>query len=209
MSAEEWRRCSETNPMFAAMEPPTEAQLAAFNLACCRRIRHLISDDITRQALDALEVAGDHSTIPADLALAANQVEASSASFNPASPLRDPSRNSNAVKAVGHAVSRSLPPGSLHYWKDATDNARLVALYCQWAVGRAADPDREADDADPYCNDDDAEPGLMWLRQRAEQVEASAQCDFIRTLFTLRVEPVSNQDTEHGTATGGGSEAAS
>src|SRR6185503_16837369 len=41
MSEEEWLRCVETNPMFAAMEPPTEGQLAAFNLACCRRIRHL------------------------------------------------------------------------------------------------------------------------------------------------------------------------
>ena len=78
MSEDEWRRCNETNPMFAAMELPTEAQLAAFNLTCCRRIRLLITDDITCQALDALEGAADHATIPAELALAANQVNASS-----------------------------------------------------------------------------------------------------------------------------------
>ena len=97
--------------MFAAMELPAEVQLAAFNLACCRRIRHLITDDITLQALEALEEAADHATIAADLALAANQVGASSVYFNPASPLYDPSRNSSATRAVGHAVCRSLPPG--------------------------------------------------------------------------------------------------
>lgn len=203
MSEEEWLQCSETNPMFAAMEPPSEELLAAFNLACCRHIRHLITDEITVQALDALESAGDHATIPAELALAANQVEATSAYFNPSPPLHDPSRNSNAAKAVGHAVCRSLPPGSFHYWKDAVDNARLVALYCQWAVGRAADPDRDAD-AEDYHGTNDAEPGLLWLRQRATQAEASAQCDLIRTLFTRRVEPVSSQDAEPGAATDGG-----
>jgi hypothetical protein len=122
--------------MFAAMEPPTEAQLGAFNLACCRRIRHLITDDITIRALDALETTADHAMIQPELALAANQVE-SSAYFDPTSPLFDPKRNSNAAKAVGHAVCRSLPPGSFHYATDAVDNSRLVALYCQWAVGWA------------------------------------------------------------------------
>lgn len=183
MSEDEWRRCTETNPMFAAMEPPIEKQLAAFNLACCLRIRHLITDDITREALDALEGAADHATIPAAVALAANQVGASSEYFNTASPLCDPSRNYNAAKAVGHAVCRSLPPGSFHYWTDAADNARLVGLYCQWAVGRAADPDCGADPDDTY---DDAESGSLWLRQYAQQAEASAQCDLIRTLFTQR-----------------------
>jgi hypothetical protein len=200
MSEEEWLRCSETNPMFAAMEPPSEKQLAAFNLACCRRIRYLITDDIIRQALDALESGADHTTIPAELALAANQVEASSAYFNPASPLFDPSRNSNAAKAVGHAVCRSLPPGSFHYWNDAVDNARLVALYCQWAMGRAADPDRDADAEEYYGTNEEAEPGLKWLKQRAEQAEASAQCDLIRTLFTRQIEPVSRHDAEQGAA---------
>lgn len=196
MSEEEWRRSSETNPMFAAMEPPTEARLAAFNLACCRRIRHLITDDITRQALDALEGAADQATIPAALALAANQVEASSEYFNPASPLYDPSRNSNAAKAVGHAVCRSLPPGSFYFATDATNNSRLVALYCQWAVGWAADPDSDADAADPYGTNDDAEPGRMWVRERAQQAEASAQCDLIRGLFDRCAEPGHSQDAE-------------
>jgi hypothetical protein len=196
MLEEEWLRCSETNRMFAAIEPPTEAQLAAFNLACCRRIRRLITDDVTVQALDALERAVDRATIPAELALAANQVEASSAYVNPASPLFDPSRNANAAKAVGHAVCRSLPLGSFHYCEDATDNARLVALYCQWAAGRAADPDGDADAEDYYGTSDEAEPGLMWVRQRAEQAEASAQCDLMRTLFTRRVEPMPGQDAE-------------
>jgi hypothetical protein len=188
MSEEEWLRCSDTNPMFTAMESSSNEQLAVFNLACCRRIRHLITDDITRQALDALESAADHATVPAELAEAANQVGATSAYFNPASPLFDPSRNTNAAKAVGHAVCGSLLPGSLHYRADALNNARLVALYCQWAVGRAADPDPDADAEDYYGANHDAEPGLMWLRQRAEHAEAAAQCDLIRSLFTRRVE---------------------
>lgn len=200
MSEEDWDRCGETNPMFAAMESPSEERLGAFNHACCRRIRHLITDAITAQALDALDGAADHATIPADLALAANQVEASSAYFDPASPLFDPSRNSNAAKAVGHAVCRSLPPGSFHYWKDAVDNARLVAVYCQWAAGRAADPDPDADAEDYFGTNDEAEPGLMWVREHAEQAEASAQCDLIRSLFARRVEPVSSQVAVPGAA---------
>ena len=193
MSEEEWLRCAETNPMFAAMEPPAEEQLAAFNLECCRRIRHLITDDVSLRALDALESSPENTTVPVALALAAQEV---TLWWSPSSPLHDPSRNGNAAQAIGHAVCRSTPPGSFHYWKDAWDNARLVALYCQWAVSRAADPDRDADDADPYGADDNAEPGLMWLRQRAQQAEASAQCDLIRTLFTRRVEPLSSQDAE-------------
>jgi hypothetical protein len=197
MSEEEWLRCSETNPMFAAMEPPSEEQLAAFNLACCRRIRHLITDDITLQALDALENAADHATIPAELAEAANLVDATSDYFNPASPLFNPLRNSSAAKAVGHAVCRSLSPESFHYWTDALDNARLIALKCQWAIGWAADPDVDAD-AEDYDGTKDTEPGLSWLREIARQTEAAAQCDLIRTLFTRRAELVFSENAEPG-----------
>jgi hypothetical protein len=186
MAEDEWLRSVDTNAMFAAMEPPTEAQLAAFNLECCRRIRPLITDDVTRRALEALAGAADHVRIPADLARAA--IGATSAYHAPASPLFDPARNLNAAKAVGHAVCRSLPPGSFDYWTDAVDNARLVALYCQWAVGHAADPDTQANAEEPCEANDDAEPGLLWLRQRAERAEAAAQCDLIRSLFTRRVE---------------------
>ena len=191
MSEEEWLRCSETNPMFAAIEQPSEAMLTAFNLACCRRVRGLITDNVLHQALDALEYVAGQCTVPADLALVANQVDTSS---------RDPSCNPNVSMAVGHAVCRFLPPGSFHYWTDAVDNARLVALYCQWAVGRAADPDPDADAADPYGTNDDAEPGLMWVRERAQQAEASAQCDLIRGLFSRCAEPGHSQDAEPGAA---------
>ncbi len=83
---------------------------------------------------------------------------------------------------LGNAVCRSLPPGSFHYWPDSLDNARLVAFYCQCAVGRAADVDPDADAADYYGTKDELEPGLKWLRERARQSEASAQCDLIRAL---------------------------
>lgn len=177
MSEEEWLRCSETNAMFAVIEQPSESQLAAFNLACCRRVRGLISDDVLHQALDALECAEEPNTVPVELALAANQVGASS---------RDPSCNPNVVRAVGHAVCRSLPPGSFHHWKDGVDNARLVALYCMWAVGRSAVPPSGEE-----CSDEEPEQsvsGAMWLRKRAEQAEASAQCNLIRSLFSRKVE---------------------
>jgi hypothetical protein len=166
--------------MFAAMESPSEEQLAAFNLACCRRIRHLITDDITLEALDALETADDHVTVSRELALAANQVCSTSAYFDPSSPLFNPSRNKSAAKAVGHAVCRSLFRDSLQFWRDALDNARLVALNRQWAVGWAVDSDHDADSTD------ETEPGISWLRQRAEQAEASAQCELIRSLFVRR-----------------------
>jgi hypothetical protein len=179
MSEEEWLQCRQTNAMFAAMEPPSETQLAAFNLACCRRIRHLITDEIALQALDALELAADNGTIAADLALAANKVGMSSA--------HDPSLNSNAAKAIGHAVCRFLPPGSFHYWKDGLDNARLVALYCQWAIGWDADRERDADAEDYLDTTEEAEPGSTWIRQHAEDAEASAQCGLIRSIFALRV----------------------
>jgi hypothetical protein len=184
MSEEEWLQCSETNPMFAAMEPPSEAQLAAFNLGCCRRIRHLITDDVSLRALDALESSPEHTTVPAELALAAQEV--TSGWFSPSSPLYDPSRNWNAAKAIGHAVCRSLAPGSFHYWKDGIDNARLVALYCQWAVGRAADPSTD----DEGCEEeaDEAGVGIGWIRAQAEQAEASAQCGMIRGIFTRSVQ---------------------
>jgi len=188
MSDEEWLSCSETNSMFAAISPPSEQQLAAFNLACCRRIRRLITDDVMFKALDALEMASDNATVPPEIAIAALEVDATSAYFNPTSPLFDPSRNSNAARAVGHAVCRSLPPGSFHYWKDSLDNARIVALYCQNAVGEVADVDPEADAEDYYGTKDEAEPGLKWIRGCARQSEAYAQCDLIRSLFTRRVE---------------------
>jgi hypothetical protein len=188
MSEEEWLRCSETNPMFAATEPPAEVQLATFNLACCRRIRHLITDDVVLRALEALEISPGHTTVPAELALEA--LEVTSGGLSPTSPLYNPARNWSAVKAVGHAVCRSLPPGSLQYWSDARENARMVALYCQWAVGWAADPDSDADAEDPYGDLDNADPGLMYLRRTAQQAEASAQCDLIRRLFKRAAEPV-------------------
>ncbi len=193
MSEEEWLQCSKTNPMLAAMEPPSEERLAEFNLACCRRIRHFLTDDITLQALEALELAGDQATAPAELAQAVNELAWTY--IAPSSPLYDPSRNTAAAQAVGLAVCRSLPPGSFHYWSDAVDCSRLVAVYCQSAVGWAADPDRDADAEDYEGADDGAEPGLTWIRQRAEQAEASIHCDLIRSLFTRRIEPGSSCDT--------------
>lgn len=200
MSADEWLRCGATNPMFVTMEPPSDAQLAAFNLACCRRIRHLITDDITLHALEALENAADQATIPAELAIASNEVPFRF--YPPTSPMYNLSRSFDAAKAVGHAVCRSTPPGSFHYWKDAMDNARLVALYCQWAVGRAADTGTDDEGCDEEA--DAADVGIGWIRKRAEQTEAAAQCDLIRTLFTRRIEPVSSQDAEPSDAADGG-----
>ena len=176
MTEDEWIRSSDTNAMFAALGGRSDAQLAAFNIACCRRIASLISDDATRRALDALENAPDHATIPAELAQAA--LLESSDLFNPASRQFDPSRNFNAAKAVAHAAWRSLAPGSSQVQADALENARLVALYCQWAVGEAADPDADDDDTD-----EETEPGSSWIRERAQKAEASAQCDLIRKLF--------------------------
>lgn len=179
MSEQEWLQCSDTNLMFATIALPSEAELAAFNLAICNRIRNLISDEISLKALDALERSSDHITVPAELALAAQEI---SGYFSPASPFFNPSRNWNAARAIAHAVCRSLTPGSFHYWADGVDNARLVALYCQWAAGSVADPG--ADEPQFDANSDEADLGSGWLRKRAEKAEASAQCDLIRGMFS-------------------------
>jgi hypothetical protein len=166
--------------MFAAMEAPSVVQLVAFNVASCSRIRHLITDDALLEALDALEHAPGH-VVPHKLALAA--IELVSAGL-PSSRKYDPKRNWNAVMAVAHAVAACLPPGNLHYSSDGRENARLLAVYCQFAAGLAADPDADADADDPYGTNDDVESGLMYLRRTAQQGEAAAQCDLIRALFT-------------------------
>jgi hypothetical protein len=185
MTEEEWLKCNETNLMFAAMETPSDEKLTLFNLSCCLRIRHLISDDVTLRTLDALERAENCSAVPAELALAANEVGTSSEYFNPSSPLYNPIRNISASKAVGHAVRRFLPMDSFYYSSDAVDNSKMVALYCQIAAEDAADPDRDVDSTSREAFSED-DVGRLWLKQRARAAEKSAQCEFIRTLFTRR-----------------------
>ena len=155
---------------------PSAQQLSAFNVECCRRIRELIFDAATHEALDGLEKSSDRATVPAELALRANRVGATSADL-------DEPRNFSAAKAVAHAVCRCLPPDSDYYWTDPVDNSRLVAFYCQWAVAHAADPADEEERCDEECTP------LSWLADRARTAEASAQCDIIRKLFTRRAEP--------------------
>jgi len=164
--------------MFRAMGPASEERLALFNLLCCRRIRELISDEATLQALDALENAPEHLTVPVGIALNAVRI-VTTAPY-------DPSRNAAAAMAVAFAVCRSLPADHLRYCSDAVENARETALNCQWAVGWSADPATSGED----CEDEGAERelGHSWLRERAEKAEESAQCELFRQLFSRRVE---------------------
>ena len=173
LSEEEWLACSSTNALFAALESPSDVRLSEFNFACCRRIRWLIDDDVTLRAIAAMENAPDHATIPIEHAGAVIQFATTPHYHDPASPRCDPSRDSNAAMAVGLAVCRSLPPGSSFHWKDRLDISRLVAMYCQWAVGRRVDIGASGE----------AEIGVSPVNDRTQQAEASAQCDLIRSLF--------------------------
>jgi hypothetical protein len=181
MSEEDWRHCTNINAMFAAMEQPSDQQLYLFVVECCRRIQYLITDDASLRALDALVSAPDHAFVAADIAVGAQQM--TSAYINPESPLFNPARNRQAALAVAEAVRSSLPLDNVHHSSDIQNNARLVALNCQWAVARAAGLVENDGGID-----EDVDAGAKWLSDRAEQAEEAAQCDLVRTLFVPRPE---------------------
>ncbi len=182
MTEDEWLRCNSTNALFAAIERPTDQQISLFNVECVRHIKRLVSDDASRIAIEALENSSDKSSIPQDIAEAANL--ASSGSFNPQSPQFDPARNFNAAKAVAHAVCHAVPTDGFYHSADRLENARRVALYCQWAVASSAD----ANDSVDCCENEAAEPelGHVWLKVLAGEAEAAAQCELFRRIFTRK-----------------------
>lgn len=184
MTETEWLACTDTNELFAAIEQPSEEQANSFNLACCRRIRSFITDDSTIIALDCLEEGPLYAAIPTAVALGAIRVGEASEYFNVSSRACDPSRNFAAMKAVAHAVCRSLPANSSHYWNDILDNARLVALNCQWAVANDATATSSEECRRP--NEPDSEPGRDWLSKLAREAEAAVQCELIRQIFRRR-----------------------
>jgi hypothetical protein len=166
MTEIEWAKANRYNRILTAIAPPTESQLAAFNLACCRRIRHLIDNEATLAAMDALEASADDGKIRPDLALAANHVS---------NPIGVRAEAMYARKAIAHAVCRSLPVKHFCYCSDQVDNSRLVAFYTVSAVEHEADSGHDCDH--------DADSGLIWIRSIAETEESAAICDLVRAIF--------------------------
>src|SRR5436190_19554087 len=77
MTEAEWRECVEPRDMVWALRDRVnlklkrnERRLRLFGIACCRRIWHLLDDDLARRAVEAADLyADDHGRLAEMLAL--------------------------------------------------------------------------------------------------------------------------------------------
>ncbi len=156
------------NQLFSMVSHPPYAEVHAFVIFCIDRVAHLFETDSTKSAFQQLKMAG---AVEPELAEQAN-VDSNSLYL----------RNSSAAKAVGEAVRHCTRPNSFHFSDNYVENARLVALYCQWALSWAEcplDPDDECDDVD----DEEDESGLLWLRRQIEEKVQAEQLAFVFERF--------------------------
>lgn len=172
MTDSDWAVCNNVNKMFGSIITPTDDRLAEFNLSCCNRIRRLIDNDASLEAVNAL---GSRPADPDSL------MEVAQAACGVANPIGIPTMAMYARKAVAHAVRCFLPEDHRDYCDDGLENSRLVALYSVWAVTHEADEPSNKDE-----DGSDVEPGTAWIWQQAEQKESMAVCDLIRTYFQRR-----------------------
>jgi len=156
------------NQLFAAVESPPEAELDAFVAFCIGRMEHLIETEEARLAFQQLKETG---TVSSELAEKAN-VESNSLTL----------QHFSAAKAVARAVCHCTKPESHFFNAKRAESARLVALYCQWALSRSEYPP-DPDDM-TYCDDDETEDdGRTWLVRQLEDNEQAAQLAFIFDRF--------------------------
>ncbi|WP_417383140.1 hypothetical protein [Gimesia sp.] len=152
------------NQLFSRMMRPAYSEIHAFVVFCIDRIEHLLETESSQNAFLQLKATG---TVEADLA---EQAIIDSNSFS--------LQNSSAAKAVGEAVRHCTRTTGFHYSDDYVERARLVALYCQWALSREQcppDPDDDREETD----DEENESGLSWLRQQIEEREQNEQLTFV------------------------------
>jgi hypothetical protein len=70
-SYQDWLACSSPTPMLAFLKGrATDRQWRLFAVACCRRIRHLITDERSRNAVEVAERFANGETTEAEVALA-------------------------------------------------------------------------------------------------------------------------------------------
>ncbi len=156
------------NQLFSTVSRPPYVEVYAFVVFCIDRVVHLCETDSSKNAFQQLKLSG---AVEPALAEQAN-IESNSLYL----------QNSSAAKAVGEAVRHCTRPGSFHFSDNYLENARLVALYCQWALSRAEcppDPDGQCNDSD----DDEDESGLQWLRRQIEEKEQAKQLEFVFERF--------------------------
>lgn len=152
------------NQLFSNISGPAYPEIRAFVIFCISRVEHLLESESSINAFLQLKTTG---TVESDLAEQANN-DSNSLSL----------QHYNAAKAVGEAVRHCTRSVCFHFSDDYVEHARLVALYCQWALSKAKcppDPDDEREDTD----DEENEFGLRWLRQQIEQEEQNEQLTFV------------------------------
>lgn len=154
------QRPSTINQLFSRVEAPTNLEIDQFILFCIRRIKHLLETEAARTAFEDLQHAR---TIDANLAEQVNV------------DVNDPSiRNRYAAKAIAHAVCHLVRPGDHNFDDDRTGNARIVALYCQWAMSDWECPPDSSASTSEFDSD-----GAKWLSQHVKNREQNAQLNFV------------------------------
>ncbi len=158
------------NQLFATIARPPDAEIDAFVVFCIDRIERLFETEEARFAFQQLKCEGK---VSPELAERVN-VGGNSLSL----------RSFNAAKAIAHGVCHCAAPDSMYFSDQRVENARLVALYCQWAISRSEyppDPDDTTDSDDGECDAQD--DGRMWLMRQTESTEQAAQIAFIIEQF--------------------------
>ena len=158
-------RPKSINQLFSVVSSPTCAEIHAFVVFCIERVLHLIEPENSKHAFQLFKTSD---RVSPELAEQAN-IDSNSPSL----------QHSSAAKAVGYAVCHCTDADSFYFSDNHVENARLVAMYCQWAISRAECPPDLKDEMDS----DDDDSGRSWLVQQIEDREQTAQLSFVFDRF--------------------------
>jgi hypothetical protein len=166
VTAEEWQRCADPQEMLAFLRgKASDRKLRLVACACCRRTLHRMTDERSRQAVEAVERFADGRASLAELAAA--WLAADAAAIRNAGGARGAGWYANLAARhtawVGKRTGRARRAG----WDHAQAAARLAAQAAAWDAAPGAD--REAP--------------LVAAWEAAQAVERQVQADFLRDIF--------------------------
>lgn len=167
------------NRLFAAAADLPPAEIAEFVMFCIDRVQHLIETSAARDACQQLRTSG---TVSPEVAQKAATFTSDMLSL----------QHLDALNAVSYAVAHCVPEDSMYFGSDRKENARHVALCCQWAVGKAECPSDDDDECehDEYVSD----TGYDWLYRQITDREQAYQLAFVFKRFPHWLGPVTNKD---------------